>query len=62
MKLSEKQKQQIKTCIEDLEHYYATCGNEADYDNLEVLKVHLNTVALGLNDIEVVSIAVKKEL
>lgn len=54
MKLSKEQKEAVLTCVNDLENYYATCGNDLDFQNLEVLKIHLNTISLGIENIEVV--------
>lgn len=59
MKLSKEQKEAVLTCLNDLENYYATCGNDLDFQNLEVLKIHLNTISLGIENIEVVAELVK---
>lgn len=58
MKLSKEQKEKIQTCIKDLEYYYQTCGNDADFENLELLKVHLNTIQINLPNIEAYAVEV----
>ena len=59
MKLSKEQKEAIFSCVKDLENYYETCGNEMDFQNLEFLKIYLNTISLGIENIEVIAEIVK---
>ena len=55
MKLSDEQKEAVLTCVNDLENYYATCGNDLDFQNLEVLKIYINSFQLNLDEIVVFS-------
>lgn len=55
MKLSKEQKTAILTCVNDLENYYATCGNDLDFQNLEILKIYINSKQLCIENIDVVA-------
>jgi len=54
MVLDQKHKKAIYTCLDDLEHYYATCGSETDFFNLGVLKLLVSFYALDLASIVIV--------
>lgn len=53
MRLNKAQKEVIKQCVYDLQTYYETCGNDLDFQNLEFLKVVLNSTTEDLENIEV---------
>lgn len=65
MKITKEQKEAILTCVNDLENYYATCGNLLDFQNLEFLKIFINVKELDLKNIdvhaEIVSVANSKK-
>lgn len=53
MKLTIEQKASVKSCVKDLEYYYQTCGNDLDFENLELLKIYLNSTVSDLVNIDV---------
>lgn len=55
MELTKKEKESIFLCISDLEHYYETCGNVLDFENLVILKKYLNLISLNLVNIKVIA-------
>jgi hypothetical protein len=53
MRASEQQKEAIYECVKDLQNYYETCGNDLDFENLEILKTFLNCTTEPVENIEV---------
>lgn len=53
MKISAYQKEAVLECVNDLQTYYETCGNELDFKNLEILKTVLNCASEPIENIEI---------